>query len=131
MGGLYPKALLAVLVSALGALVVALGAGDTDFGDIDLQTALIAAVAVLGSGGMVFLTQNGPAAPYIKAVIAFLTAGFGSLVVALDDDHLSRAEQLTALAAAVVATGFVFQFAGANDPPDGGAVVPAAEPIRR
>lgn len=119
---MYPKAILAVVVSALGALVVALGAGDTDFGDIDLKTALIAAVAVLGSGGMVFLTQNGPAAPYIKALIAFLTAGFGSLVVALDDDHLSRAEQLTALAAAIVATGFVYQFAGPSDPKDGGAI---------
>ena len=123
---MYPKAILAVVVSALGALVVALGAGDTDFGDIDAKTALVAAIAVLGSGGMVFLTQNGPAAPYIKAVIAFLTAGFGSLVVALDDDHLSRAEQLTALAAAVVATGFVYQFAGPSDPKDGGAVAQPA-----
>jgi len=118
----YPKAVLAVVVSALGALIVALGAGDTDFSDIDAKSWLVAAIAVLGSGGMVWLTQNGPAAPYIKAVIAFLTAGFGSLVVALDDDHLSRAEQLTALAAAVVATGFVYQFAGENDPKDGGAI---------
>jgi len=118
----YPKAVLAVVVSALGALVVALGAGDTDFGDIDFKTALIAAIAVLGSGGMVFLTQNGPAAPYIKAVIAFLSAGMASAVVALDDDHFSRAEQLAALSAAIVATGFVYQFAGPSDPPDGGAI---------
>ena len=119
---MFPKAILAVVVAALGAVVVALGAGDTDFGDIDTKSWLIAAIAVLGSGGMVWLTQNGPAAPYIKAVIAFLTAGFGSLVVALDDDHLSRAEELTALAAAIVATGFVFQFAGPKDPADGGAI---------
>jgi len=119
---MFPKALLAVVVSALGAIVVSLGAGDTDFGDIDAKTALIAAIAVLGSGGMVWLTQNGPAAPYIKAVIAFLSAGMASAVIGLDDDHLSRAEQLTALSAAIIATGFVYQFAGPKDPPDGGAI---------
>ena len=119
---MYPKAILAVVVSALGALVVALGAGDTDFGDVDTKTWLIAAVAVLGSGGMVWLTQNGPAAPYIKALIAFLSAGMASLVIALDDDHLTRAEQLTALSAAIVATGFVYQFAGPSDPKNGGAI---------
>jgi len=97
------------VVSALGALAVALGTGATDFEDIDTKTWLITALAVLGSGGMVWLTENGPAAPAIKAVMAFLSAGVGSLVLALDDDVLTRAEQLTALAAAVVATGFVYQ----------------------
>jgi len=118
----YPKAILAVVVSALGALVVALGTGATDFGDISTQNWLIGLAAVLGSGGMVWLTQNGPAAPYIKAVVAFLSAGIASVVIALDDDILTRAEQLTALAAAIVATGFVFQFAGPSDPKDGGAI---------
>ena len=122
MGSAYPKALLAVVVSALGALVVALGTGVTDFGDIDTQTWLIAAGTVLGSGGLVWFTQNGPAAPAVKAVVSFLTAGFASLAIALDDDVLTRAEQLTALAAAVVATGFVYQVAGKNDPPNGGAI---------
>ncbi len=130
MSGMYPKAILAIVVSAIGALVAALGTGATDFEDIDAKSWLIAAVAVLGSGGMVWLTQNGPAAPYIKAVMAFLTAGISSLVISLDDDHLSRAEQLTALAAAIVATGFVFQFAGKDDPPDGGAVVPEVRVVR-
>jgi hypothetical protein len=105
----YAKAIIAVVVSALGAVVVALGTGNTDFGDIDTKSWLIAALAVLGSGGLVWLTENGPAAPYIKALIAFLSAGVGSLVLALDDDILTRAEQLTAFAAAVVATGFVYQ----------------------
>lgn len=105
----YIKALLAVLVSALGALVVALGTGATDFDDISVQQWLIAAGAVLGSGGMVWLTENGPAAPAIKAVMAFLSAGIASLVLGLEDDVLSRAEQLTALSAAIVATGFVYQ----------------------
>ena len=67
---MYPKAVLAIVVSAIGALVAALGTGATDFGDIGAESWLVAAIAVLGSGGMVWLTQNGPAAPYIKAVMA-------------------------------------------------------------
>lgn len=105
----YAKAIIAVVVAAAGALTVALGTGATDFGDISTQSWLIAAGTVLGSGGMVWLTENGPAAPAIKAVMAFLSAGIGSLVIALDDGVLSRAEQLTALSAAIVATGFVYQ----------------------
>jgi hypothetical protein len=114
----YAKAIVAVVVSALGALVVALGSGKTDFSDIDTQTWLIAALAVLGSGGLVWLTENGPAAPYIKAVMGFLSAGIGSLVLALDDDQLTRAEQLTALSAAIVATGFVYQISNSGDEPE-------------
>ena len=49
---MFPKAILAVVVAALGAFVVALGAGDTDFSDIDAKSWLITAIAVLGSGGM-------------------------------------------------------------------------------
>src|SRR5688572_27027210 len=101
----YLKAGLAVLVSAMGAVVVALGTGATDFEDISTKSWLIAALAVIGSGGMVWLTENGPAAPAIKAVMAFLSAGIGSVVLALDDDVLTRAEQLTALSAAIIATG--------------------------
>ena len=122
MGTFYPKALAAIVVSAVGALVVALGTGATDFDDISTQQWLIAAGVVLGSGGMVWLTENGPAAPAIKAVVAFLSAGIASLVIGLDDDILTRAEQLTAFAAAVVATGFVYQLSGKSDKPDGGAI---------
>jgi hypothetical protein len=111
----YVKAILAVVVSALGAVAVALGLGATDFEDISTKSWLVAALAVLGSGGMVWLAENGPAAPAIKAVMAFLTGGIGSLVLALDDDVLTRAEQLTALSAAIVASGFVYQ--AANQPP--------------
>jgi hypothetical protein len=113
----YMKALMAILWSALGALAVALGTGNTDFDDISTKSWLVAALAVLGSGGMVWLTTNGPAAPAIKAVMAFLSAGIGSLVVALDDDVLTRAEQLTAFAAAVLATGFVYQATNDPEPP--------------
>jgi hypothetical protein len=105
----YLKAILAVGVSAVSAVVVALGTGATDIGDIDNETWLVTALAVLGSGGLVWLTENGPAAPYIKTTMAFLSAGIGSLVLGLDDDVLTQAEILTAVAAAVVATGFVYQ----------------------
>jgi hypothetical protein len=110
------------VVSALGALVVALGTGATDFGDIDTQTWLIAAGTVLASGGLVWFEENGPAAPAIKAIVGFLSAGIGSLVIALDDDVLTRAEQLTALSVAIVASGVVFQLAGPKDKPNGGAI---------
>lgn len=111
----YVKAVLAILVSGVGSLVVALGTGATDFSNISTQSWLIAGATVLGSGGMVWLTENGPAAPAIKSIMGFLSAGVGSLVIALDDGVLTRAEQLTAFAAAVVATGFVYQ--ATNKPP--------------
>jgi hypothetical protein len=109
------KAVVAVVVSAAGALVVALGTGtDTGLGDLDAKSWLVAAIAVLGSGGMVWLVDNvhGVAGGVFKAITAFLTAGFGSLVVALDDNMISQAEWLTAFAAAAVATGFVYQLTG-------------------
>jgi hypothetical protein len=110
----YVKALLAVVVSAGGAIIVALGTGNTDFSDIDTKSWLIALLAVFGSGGLVWFTENGPAAPAIKAVLAFLSAGVASLVLSLDDDVITRAEYLTAFVAAVVATGFVYQVPNAQ-----------------
>lgn len=112
----YAKALIATLVSGVAALVVALGTGATDFGDISTKSWLITLATVLGSGGIVWFTQNGPAAPAIKAVVGFLSAGIGSLVIALDDSVLTRAEELTAFAAAVVATGLVYQVANSGSP---------------
>lgn len=108
---LYAKALMAVVVSAVGALVVALGPGTTDFGNIDTKTWLIAIGTVLGSGGLVWFVQNiqGVAGGVIKATIAFLSAGIGSLVIAYDDNILTRAEELTAFSVAIVATGLVYQ----------------------
>ena len=111
----YVKAFAAVVVSALGALVVALGTGATDFGDIDPQSWLVAAGAVLASGGLVWFAENGPAAPIIKAIIGGLTAAVATLTVALDDHVLTRAEQLTALSAFIVGLGIVYQLK--NKPP--------------
>jgi hypothetical protein len=104
----YAKAALTALVSALGALAVAWD-GSSSFSDVSAQKWLLAAVAVLGSTGLVWFTQNGPWHQYIKTVIAFLSAGIGALVLALDDNHITQTEALTALSAAIVATGLVFQ----------------------
>ena len=107
----YLKAAAATVVAAAGALVVALGTGATDVSNLDTKSWLIAVLAVLGSGGMVWFVQNVPGVVggAIKAAIAFLTAGIGSLVVALDDNMITQAEWLTAFVAAAVATGFVYQ----------------------
>jgi hypothetical protein len=113
----FVKALAAIAVSAAGALVVALGTGATTVEDLDAKSWLIAGIAVLGSGGMVWIVENveGVAGGVMKAVVAFLTAGFGSLVVALDDDVITQAEWLTAFAAAALATGFVYQLTSGDD----------------
>lgn len=107
------KAVMAVVVSTIGALVVALGTGNTGFSHIDTKTWLIAAGSVLASGGLVWFTQNiaGVAGGIIKAVMAFLTSGIASLIVAYDDNILTRAEELSALSAAIVALGLVYQTA--------------------
>lgn len=105
------KAIVSLLVAAAGAIVQALGTGATDVGDLDTKSWLIAGGFVLGSAGMVWLVENvtGIAGGIIKTVVAFLSAGIASLVIALDDDFISQAEWLTAFSAAVVATGFVYQ----------------------
>lgn len=107
----YAKAFAAAVVAAAGALVVALGTGNTDFGDISTQNWLIAAGAVLASGGLVWFTENVPgvAGGIIKAVIGGLAAAVASATVALDDDVFTRAEQLTAFGAFVVGLGIVYQ----------------------
>lgn len=108
----YLKALVAVVVSALGALVVAVGTTSSgDIGDIDTKNWLLGLAAVLASGGLVWLVSNipGVAGGVAKAAVAFLSAGVASLIVALDDNLISQAEWLTAISAAVVATGLVYQ----------------------
>lgn len=104
------KALVTLVVSAVGALVVALGTGnDMGLGDLDTVHWLVAIGSVLGSSGLVWFCENGPWHTYIKTVVAFLTSGVSSLVVALNDNHITQAEFLTAFMAAVTATGLVFQ----------------------
>lgn len=112
------KALLAVIVSTAGALVTALGTSpQQSLHHLSTATWLIAVASILGSGGIVWFTENGPAHPYIKAVVAFLSAGVSSLVVALNDNVVTQPELLTAFIAAVTATGLVFQATNSARPP--------------
>lgn len=107
---MYAKALLAVAVSAAGAIVTALGTSpEQSFSTLSTAQWLLAIGSVLGSGGVVWFVENGAAHQYIKTVVAFLSAGIASLVVALGDNVVSQAEWLTAFSAAVVATGLVYQ----------------------
>lgn len=112
----YAKALLAIVVSAVGALVVALGPGNNHIGDLSTRSWLIAIGTVLGGGGLVWFAENvsGAAGGIIKTVLAFLSAGISSLVVALDDNVISQTEMLTAFSVAVVATGLVYQVANTD-----------------
>lgn len=123
----YVKALLALAVAVLAALVTALGTGNTEFSDIDAQTWLIALGTVLASGALVALVQNiqGVAGGIIKAVVAAFGAAISSLVTALDDHVLSTIEQVTAISAFVVALSAVYQIPNAT--PEEAAVVPTRE----
>src|SRR5436190_434206 len=104
------KALIAIVVSAVGAVVTALGTSpEHSFSTLSTLQWLVAIGTVLGSGGVVWFVENGPSHTYIKTVVAFLSAGIASLVVALGDNVITQAEWLTAFTAAVAATGLVYQ----------------------
>ncbi len=113
--GPYGKALIAVVVTAIGAFSTALGPGDRNIGDLSGTDWIQIILAVLASGGLVWFVENvaGLAGGIIKAAIAFLTAGFTSLLVGLQDDVLTQSEILVALGAAIIATGFVYQISNA------------------
>jgi len=115
----YFKAIVALAVAIIAALVTALGTGTTSVGDIDTQTWLIAAGTILGSTALVAIVQNihGVAGGIIKAVVAGLGAAIASLVPALDDRVLSQVELLTALSAFLVALAAVYQVPGPDPKP--------------
>ena len=116
---LYLKAFVNVVIAIGGALVVALGTGNTDIGDISTQAWLVAAGSVLGSGAVVWWAENGPAAPAIKAALAFLSAGVASLAIAYSDFNITQAEWISAFCAAVVATTAVYQVTNTRPVPAG------------
>jgi hypothetical protein len=102
------KAVAALIVSAVGALVTALGP-DGSLANLDTKHWLLAIATVFGSGGAVWLCENGPWHAYIKAVVAFLSGGIASLVIALNDNHITQSEWLIAFTAAVTAGVAVYQ----------------------
>jgi len=109
--GPYAKAIVAVIVSAVAAMATALGPGDRNIGDLGTKEWVEIILAVLASGGLVWFVQNVPglAGGVIKAIIGALTAGFTSLLVALQDEVITQSEYMVALGAAIVASGFVYQ----------------------
>jgi hypothetical protein len=113
---MYLKAIAALVVAILAALTTALGTGNTDFGDIDTQTWLIALGTVLASGALVWWAENVPgvAGGIIKAVLGGLSPAIAALVVALDDRVLSTIEQVTAISAFVVGLTAVYEVKNAE-----------------
>jgi peptidoglycan/LPS O-acetylase OafA/YrhL len=104
---MYAKAFVTALVAAIASIISILGPGE-GLGDVTAVGWITTALAVLGSAGVVWYVENGPAAKYSKAVVAMATAGLASLVVALDDNVVSTGEWLVAVVAALVASGLVF-----------------------
>lgn len=109
------KAVAALVMATLGALITALGVGDdASLADLDAKTWLVAIATIVGSGALVYVVENvlGIAGGVAKAVQALMTTGIASLVVALDDGHVTQAELLTAIVVAVTASGLVYQIPG-------------------
>jgi hypothetical protein len=113
----YAKAILATIVATIGALVTALGPGSHNLGDLTTQTWLVAVGSILSSGALVWWTENGPWHPYIKTVLASAGAFVTSLITAFNDGVVTQGELLTAISAAIVATGLVMQAANTPAPP--------------
>lgn len=117
----YAKALVAVLLAFIGALVTATSVGDQSLGDLSTKDWVLAAGAAIASGGMVWLVGNidGVAGGIAKAVSAAATAGIASYLLATGADSaggeaITSSEWLGIFSVAIVATGFVYQ--EKNDP---------------
>lgn len=108
------KAVAALGMATLGALITAIGPGSNSLGDLDGKTWLIAIGSIIGSASLVYVVQNvfGVAGGVAKAAQAFGTVGIASLVVALDDGVITQGEWLTAFSVAIAATGIVYQLPG-------------------
>ena len=115
----YGKAIVAIVVAFVGALIVATSVGDQSLGDLSTRDWAEAAGAALASGGMVWLVKNipGVAGGVAKAIAAAATAGIASYLVATGADSaggatVTSSEWLGILSVAIVATGFVYQEKG-------------------
>lgn len=93
--GSYGKAIIATVYNTLLAVVIAL----TDGGINGLEWVTIAGTLVLSALGVVSLSNK--RSPYLKPIIAAVTAAIGSLSTALFDGSLTGPE----LVAVIVAVG--------------------------
>lgn len=107
----YLKAIVTVVAAIVGSIVAVTGPGDMNLGDLDFVSWIQIIAAILASGGLVYVVENipGVAGGVAKAILAFLTAGFASLVAAAQDGVITQNELLVALGAAIAATGLVYQ----------------------
>lgn len=106
------KAVAGTIVIAGSGVVAALGDNS-----ITWTEGLGIAITALGSGWIVHYVTNPKSkyGQYAKSVVAGVTAGLSSLVVALGDDNfVSHQEMVTAIVAAVVALGIVRQVPNAD-----------------
>lgn len=108
------KAVAALGMATLGALIVAIGPGNNTLGDLSGKTWLVAAGSIVSSGALVYVVENviGVAGGVAKSFQALATTGIASLVVALDDGIISQGEWLTAASVAIAASGIVYQIPG-------------------
>jgi hypothetical protein len=105
----YAKAIVAGLIALGTALVTGL-----DDSSLSTQEWVTAALAVVGSAGVVWYATNGPSARYVKAVVGSLTAVLTTLLVALEDDLISSQEWTKAGVAALVGLGIVYAVPNRN-----------------
>ena len=106
----YAKAVVAIIVSAVGALITAVGPGGS-LSDLNTNHWLVVIATVLGSGGLTWLVANIPGVlgGAAKAIVGFLSAGVASLVVATQAGGITTYELLVAFSAALVAGAGVYQ----------------------
>lgn len=114
--GQYVKAIAALVVSVLTAIVAAVGNGSLD--DLDGNAWVKIALVVVGGTGATWFVENVPglAGGVIKAVLGTATAALTAWTVAYENDGVvSQGEWLTIIAAALTALTAVYQLR--NYPP--------------
>lgn len=110
----YLKALLAIVISFVGAIATVL-VGDESLSALDISDWLVIAIATLGSGGLVYLVSKVAAA---KAIVGALSASLTSLSAAVAiDQQISSSEYVSAILAGLVSLGAVYQIPNSEPVP--------------
>ena len=105
---MYAKAVVALVLSVITAVVAAVGNGD--LGDLDTNGWVKVALVVLGGTAATWFAENGAGAPVIKAVLGAATAALAAWSVAYENDGvITQGEWLTVVAAGLGALTLVYQ----------------------
>ena len=110
--GPYTKALVALVMAVLTALIQALGNGAV--GDLTGHDWVRVALVILGGTAATWFAENGAAAPIIKGILGAATAGLTAWTVAYENDvpalgHVSQGEWLGVALAVFAALTAVYQ----------------------